>query len=560
MRYILYKSKYLHFGIDIIYILGTINISYANKFNNTLIQNIYNTHHIFMQPSSNKPADQKTGASLTPARRFQTPRSPPIPANYFTKSPTAYPRLAPPVYKGTTNVQPLGILTQLDWSSPLRKYAPPGRIHELNYEDDSSEISPYDTPTHSARSSPERDTGTRPRRLRGSIGPRRRVSNYYNRLVQRRAARPGSNAKYYPYMDVESITSDDVGDVVSNHGEYRSDNQADVSDAGTGEYYVVDRERSPSPIEYVPFGPRSRINFDSGEYDCQVPSLSDLAMSPYTGISQEDKNISSDKSRISDDLLFHNIVGRTASKARDALRNVDLDEYDNASLVISVEGEYKDPVKGENMGFHYIARPLTLKGPMLSGPATYASTASDSAFSRYMDDMRSFRAEIRNRLEAGYKSLSEVSTKYPSHSYPIIASSRRSYSRALSPPRGSSPIPRSSSPVHTYRTQSLPIGNLRKRLEEIEGKHRRSEYGKRLEEDISADRLVVYPLSEKGSIAAITAPDALPGHAQTMDLYQASAKGNELSTLEKINIKVTGLTKPMPCLCHYILHTLLVIV
>jgi hypothetical protein len=67
---------------------------------------------------------------------------------------------------------------------------------------------------------------------------------------------------------------------------------------------------------------------------------------------------------------------------------------------------------------------------------------------------------------------------------------------------------------------------------------------------------VVYPLSEKGSIAAITAPDALPGHAQTMDLYQASAKGNELSTLEKINIKVTGLTKPMPCLCHYILHTL----
>jgi hypothetical protein len=61
-----------------------------------------------------------------------------------------------------------------------------------------------------------------------------------------------------------------------------------VSDAGTGEYYVVDRERSPSPIEYVPFGPRSRINFDNGEYDCQVPSLSDLAMSPYTGISQED--------------------------------------------------------------------------------------------------------------------------------------------------------------------------------------------------------------------------------------------------------------------------------
>jgi hypothetical protein len=63
------------------------------------------------------------------------------------------------------------------------------------------------------------------------------------------------------------------------------------------------------------------------------------------------KNISSDKSRISDDLLFHNIVGRTASKARDALRNVDLDEYDNASLVISVEGEYKDPVKGENSLF-----------------------------------------------------------------------------------------------------------------------------------------------------------------------------------------------------------------
>lgn len=484
---------------------------------------------MFMQPSSNKPADKKNSASLTPARRFQTTRSPTTLQPLFTKSPTAYPRLAPPMYKSTTNVQPLGILTKLDWTSPLRKYPIPGR---LSNGDDLSEISSYTTPTQSVRSSPETDLSPVPRRFKGRTGSRRKVGKYYKRLMQRRAARPGSN----PYMDVESIESDDVGDVVSN-GEYNDDDyyQTEVTDTGYGDYYLVDKERSPSPVEYVPFGPRNRINFESGEYDCHVPSLPDLAMSPY--IPEKEKNITSGSSRITDDLLFHSIVARTAAKAREALQNVNLDEYDNASLVISVEGEYKDPVRGENMGFHYIARPLTLKGPMLAGPATYASTASDSAFSRYMDDMRSFREQIRNRLETGYKTLSEVTSKYPSHSYPIIASSHRGYSRALSPPRSTSQIPSHTALTHTHSSESMPISNLRRRLEEIENRYKKMGYGKRLDE-FSGDSLVVYPISEKGSIAAITAPEKLPGHTKTVDLYQASVRGSELSTLEKINIKV----------------------
>ncbi|CAG2192373.1 unnamed protein product [Mytilus edulis] len=483
-------------------------------------------------PSTMPAIQDKKTTSLTPARRF-SPRSTSSITPSCIKKPIAYPRLAPPIYRGTTNVQPLGILTKLDWTSPLRKY----QIPELYNGDDVSEISSYTTPTQSERSSPERDDGTGPRRYKARRLPHRKVGNYYKQLVQRRAVRPGTNPRYYPYLDVESIASND--DLVSN-GEYRDDDDdyqdyQSVTDGGDGDYYYVNRERSPSPIEYIPFGPRSRMNFDSDDYKCQVPSMTDYAVSHYHP-SKKEPDFDPDKSRIKDDLVFHDVVAHTAHKAREALKHVDLDQYDNASLVISVEGEYKDPIKGENMGFHYIARPLTLKGPMLAGPATYASTASDSAFSRYMDDSRAFRAEVRNRLETGYKTLSEITSKYKGHSYPIITSSHRNFSRALSPVRGSSYIPRSSSPVR-YSSESLPISNLRKRLEDIENRFKASGYGKRLDTDIT-DSLVVFPVSQKEGMKALN--DHLPGHANTVELYQGSAKGTELSTLEKINIKVTG--------------------
>ncbi|XP_071172860.1 uncharacterized protein [Mytilus edulis] len=480
-------------------------------------------------PSTMPAIQDKKTTSLTPARRF-SPRSTSSITPSCIKKPIAYPRLAPPIYRGTTNVQPLGILTKLDWTSPLRKY----QIPELYNGDDVSEISSYTTPTQSERSSPERDDGTGPRRYKARRLPHRKVGNYYKQLVQRRAVRPGTNPRYYPYLDVESIASND--DLVSN-GEYRDDDDdyqdyQSVTDGGDGDYYYVNRERSPSPIEYIPFGPRSKMNFDSDDYKCQVPSMTDYAVSHYHP-SKKEPDFDPDKSRIKDDLVFHDVVAHTAHKAREALKHVDLDQYDNASLVISVEGEYKDPIKGENMGFHYIARPLTLKGPMLAGPATYASTASDSAFSRYMDDSRAFRAEVRNRLETGYKTLSEITSKYKGHSYPIITSSHRNFSRALSPVRGSSYIPRFSSPVR-YSSESLPISNLRKRLEDIENRFKASGYGKRLDTDIT-DSLVVFPVSQKEGMKALN--DHLPGHANTVELYQGSAKGTELSTLEKINIK-----------------------
>lgn len=62
------------------------------------------------------------------------------------------------------------------------------------------------------------------------------------------------------------------------------------------------------------------------------------------------------------------------------MAETDIDEYENASLVLSVEGEYKDPERGE-LGFQYISRPLQLKGPMLAtGPGTYAvAVGTDSA-------------------------------------------------------------------------------------------------------------------------------------------------------------------------------------
>lgn len=498
-----------------------------------------------MQPSTtteNKDVGKRT-VSLTPARRFQAPLS-----SLYSRNPTPYPKLTPPMYRATTNIQPLGILTKLDWTSPLRKYEMGASLPELENGDDVSEYSTYAAPTEteSVRSSPERDyeEGIRPR-----TRPKRKIRTVYRRMP-RRTVRASKNVKYYPYLDTESVVSDDVGTI---NGEYMDDDDyqstycSEVGDGG--DYYYVDKERSPSPLEYVPFAPRHKINLDDDEYKCQVPSVAEMAVSHFVP-PKKDPDFDPDKSRIKNDLVFHDVVSQTASKARDALKNVNLDEYDSASLVISVEGEYKDPVKGENMGFQYIARPLALKGPMLAGPAVYASTASDSAFNRYMDDMRSFRAQIRHRLETGYKTLSNVSSNYRDHSYPILASSHRSYSRALSPPKSSSPAGRSVSPVrvpHTsYTAHSLPISNLRKRLEEIESKYKTMGYEKRL--DDIPDRLVVYPISERASIKPMTATENLPGHTKTVELYEGSAKGNELSTLEKINIKVTGMIEPVPCL------------
>lgn len=505
----------------------------------------------FMQPSTkqeNKDTGKRT-ASLIPARRFQTP----LPSLY-PRNPLPYPKLTPPMYRATTNIQPLGILTKLDWTSPLRKYEMGASLPELENGDDASEYSTYATrtETESARSSPEREYGDTLTRYSRKTRPRRRIRTVY-RPMPRRTPKAVKNVKYYPYLDTESVGSDDIGTV---NGEYIDDDYQSTcySEAGDGgEYYYVDRERSPSPIEYVPFAPRHKINLDDDEYKCQVPSVAEMAVSHFVP-PRNDDDLDHDKSRIKSDILFHDVVSQTASKARDALKNVNLDEYDSASLVISVEGEYKDPVRGENMGFQYIARPLALKGPMLAGPAVYASTASDSAFNRYMDDMRSFRAQIRNRLESGYKTLSSVSSKVKDYSYPILASSHRSYSRAaLSPPRSSS-ARRSVSPVRvpqtSYSVQSLPVSNLRKRLEEIESRYKTMGYGKRL--DDIPDRLVVYPISEKSSIKPMTATENLPGHTKTLDLFEGSAKGNELSTLEKINIKVTGMTEPVPCLSLYI--------
>lgn len=463
----------------------------------------------------------------------------------------------------TTTITPLGTLASRSWtSSSSSKQPPPKSYKELTskYPPDyydrlinsipsftrsigNIEVSPMgsplgtpcESPYATPRESPERELGNSQASLsreplrtpRRGLRSRHNVGSYYRKLLKKRANQPGRKSKYWPYYDVESIGNSDVAGLFSDeeyedvndrypeYHEYESYPRDDYSN-NDDSYYVYNDAPSQVSDEYVPFVPHRR-NFEEEEYNPVLPDLPDLAVAPYMPANRNGG------SGISEDMAFHNIVAQTAAKARKALRNVNLNDYDNASLILSVEGEYTHPERGDVLGFHYVARPIPLKGPNLAtGPAyTAASSSDESSFSKYLNTMRDFREGIRQRLESGYAALRDVTRSVPTYS---------SYKPVE--PRSASSFQYSSPMIASYR-------------KELEGGHG---FG---------GSLSLYPLHSQGRTELAlpsAASEALPDHTHAMDLFDSKADV-KLSTLDKIKIKViyecTVLrVSVQPCIVH----------
>ncbi|KAK3085341.1 hypothetical protein FSP39_001795 [Pinctada imbricata] len=363
-----------------------------------------------------------------------------------------------------------------EWKSPAaRAYFTARDIRNSTFAPSSSSIlSPYESP----RSTPERDLGAYGRRKKHKVlGSKIRVRGFSRKYPDKRSRRPPEL-----YLDAESSLSDGAEEYGSDddYQEYANDEDDDVYSSNS-EYtpYYYTRERSPSPSDYVPFTPRRMLTYEDPEddvgYGSKLGSLPDLSVQPYYSRRSEPGD-----EGVADDILFHNVVAQTAAKARAALRDVNLDDYESASIVLSVEGEMKDPRKGgEALGFQYISRPIPLKGPMLAyGPGSYAATSgTDSAFDKYFSEMRSFREQVRQRLESGYQALRDASTTYRSKYY--------SASKAL--------------PYHSSSTSyDRPRDNYED-LPSYTSSYTPLKYRKRLEEE-SEDRLLLYPVSQRDSL------------------------------------------------------------
>ncbi|XP_022286320.2 uncharacterized protein LOC111099194 isoform X6 [Crassostrea virginica] len=437
----------------------------------------------------------KASAPPKPFRRFQTADS------YRGALPQD------PIMKRGRSMPPLvrtsktrGPCSPYEWSSQaMRALACARNIRESARQETGGSLtsSPMISPYQSPRATPDREFGDDGRGR--SRKPKHRFGKHFSKLLQQRKRPPGVN--YRSDLDSEAA-SDDLSDY-----DYETRYEDQDTDDTPGECYYITRNRSPTPEEeYVPFAPRRRVtyedDYEGDEYQSKVPAVSsDLIIKPYTA----PRSTEVQRSGITNDLLYHKVVAETAARARKLLAETDLDEYENASLVLSVEGEYKDPEHGE-LGFQYISRPLPLKGPMLAtGPGTYAvSVGTDSAFEKYFKDMRSFREEIRMRLESGYRALSDASRSYRS----LPSSTYRSY-RAL---------PSTESYSHSYPSVS---------------------YRKRLEEDGSEDQLVIYPLSQRsrGVSPVSTLRDESPDRSKTVAVFESPGEEMRISTLDKIKIK-----------------------
>ncbi|XP_048752424.2 uncharacterized protein LOC125663985 isoform X4 [Ostrea edulis] len=393
-----------------------------------------------------------------------------------------------------------GPCSPYEWSSQAtRALACARNIRESARQETGGSLtsSPMISPYQSPRASPDREFDDDGRGR--SRKPKHRSGSHFSKLLQLRK-RPDIQT-YRPGLDSEAA-SEDQSDY---EYESRYGDQDEYAETPGECFYIVQNRRSPSPEEeYVPFAPRRRVALDDDEgdgYKSKVPDISsDFSITPYTA----PKSTEVQQSAVSKDLLFHKVVAETAARARKLLAETDLEEYDTASLVLSVEGEYTDPHRGD-LGFQYISRPLPLKGPMLAtGPGTYAvSVGTDSAFEKYFKDMRSFREEIRTRLDCGYRALNDATRSY-----------RSLYSslKAL-PPTESSP--------RSYQ-KSYPSVSYRKRLE-----------------DGSEDQLVIYPLSQRsrGASPVTMTRDESPDRSRTVAVYESTGEDNRISTLDKIKIK-----------------------
>ncbi|KAK6186412.1 hypothetical protein SNE40_008452 [Patella caerulea] len=261
------------------------------------------------------------------------------------------------------------------------------------------------------------------------LGTKRHTGNYYERLQRRRTGRK-ERSKYWPYYDVESIAGSDVGDVLSDD-EYGASGY-------TAPTYVPSYEYEDEDDDYVPFKPR---------YD-RLTSPGLLEMSPYneSAVKPDISHLSSSYllpkstsavSRLNEnDSMVSALVAKSVAKAKEHLKDVNWGKYDNASLVLSVEGDMVHPENGERYGFRYYPQPISVRGGSIDerimGVTPSNLSSGDSVFFNYVSKMRDFRGGMRDRLSdtldtpsfsSRYDSLSKsiltrlppLSPGYPSH-------------------------------------------------------------------------------------------------------------------------------------------------
>lgn len=374
----------------------------------------------------------------------------------------------------------------------------------------SRSVSPYRSPSRDSSPLPVEFSSlshrtTRPFRKRNRprvVSSKRKLGNYYDRLLSRRATQPaGAEAKYWPYIDVEDIEDTYTGDLIDDTESYRgvgdtySRGGADSYGQEGGDTYIIDTKGYPDDsyycnyegdsddipnFEYVPFRPKIRAVSPERDY-------AKLSVVPY--LPKRDPT----KTTVADDIAFNAIVAASAERARKALERVNWDDYDQAGLVLSVEGEYKAPSSDIPLGFRYVSRPLTLKEPISRIVSAYDS---DNSFTKYMKDLQSFREGIRTRLEEGYRALD---TTYKSY-VPAITKTETEYKPRVKP--------------------------YHKRLREQEG----YKYGHSLE---------LYPVTSRESTLSLpSSREAIP-ESHSIRLYDSGHDpSSKLSTFDKVQIKV----------------------
>lgn len=387
--------------------------------------------------------------------------------------------------------------------SPVRDYSPFRSESPFRSDSPYRSVSPY------RDISPYRDLSPSPLETRSRLvkkrhkpprvlASKRKVGNYYDRLLSRKS-RGGKEGKYWPYIDVEDIDKESLGDIISD----TEPDSAGNTNAGYRYDYVItggDEGESYAPVtysynyepeedipdEYVPFRPRTRVIM-TPERD-----YSKMSIIPYLPARDPTKNT------VQDDISFNAVVAASAARARRALENINWNEYDSAGLVLSVEGEYTPPAEDSSLAFRYVSRPIMLKVP---ASQRVRASDSDNAFTKYMTDLQKFREGIRARLEDGYKAISRETASCIAPTLPAITSSSYTsmYNRPIRKP---------------YRS----------RLTEDAG----YKYGHSLE---------LYPLSRGSSSRSLMPSDDITSGA--LKLYDSkNDKYSRLGTLARVEIKV----------------------
>ena len=374
-------------------------------------------------------------------------------------------------------------------------------------------VSPFRSPSPGSRESPERSNRMLQKRRKPRVfASKRRVGNYYTRLLSRRQT-DGRNCKYWPYLDVDEIETTDLGELCSDTEDLNDDSSetyliqsdrardydSNQEDATAPVRYIYEYD-ADIPDDYVPFRPKVRYQSPERDY-------SKLSVIPY--FPQRDPT----KTSVADTISFNAVVAESAARARQALERINWHDYDSAGLVLSVEGEYHTPDNDVPFGFRYISRPLALKMPVTNRVSAFDS---DNAFTKYWTDIQKFREGIRLRLEEGYKALS---------------SSTKSYTPALT-----SYTPSSSSALTSYSSRPS-----------------RKTYYKRLRDDKDykyGQSLELYPLESSreplGTRRALPSSDLALPEARPLSVYDLkSDSDSRMSVLAKVKIKVCEVASPL---------------